>query len=132
MLVVVVIDTLDECGSTRSRPGLLRVLTDAASQAPWLKIIITSRTEVDIQHFFDTLTQSSYLRYDLSTDRDARADLRTLARSQFDLVVSDWHLLTPWPEESDFNRTTSWANGLFISIETLVIALERCEDPRSL
>jgi len=128
--LVFVIDALDECGNTRSRPGILKVLTDAAAQAPWLKIIITSRTEVDIQHFFDALTQSSYLPYNLATDQDASADLRTFARSQFDLVVSDWHLPTPWPKESDFNRALSRANGLFIFIKTLVLALEQCEDPQ--
>jgi len=32
------------------RPSILKVLIDAAARAPWLKIIITSRTEVDIQH----------------------------------------------------------------------------------
>jgi hypothetical protein len=128
--LVFVIDALDECGNSRSRPGVLKVLTDAAAQAPWLKIIITSRTEVDIQHFFDTLTQPSYLPYDLATDQDASGDLRTFAQSQFNLVASDWHLPNPWPEESDFNRAISRANGLFIFIKTLVLALERCEDPK--
>jgi hypothetical protein len=127
--LVFVIDALDECGDTRSRPRLLKVLIDAAAQVPWLRIIITSRTEVDIQHFFDTLTQSSHLRYDLATDEDASADLRTFARSQFELVVADWHLPTPWPDESDFNRALSRANGLFIFIKTLVLALERSKDP---
>jgi len=127
--LVFVIDALDECGDSRSRPGILKVVTDAAAQAPWFKIIITSRTEADIQHFFDTLTQSSYLRYDLATDQDANADLRAFARNQFDLVVSDWHLPKPWPEESDFNGALSRANGLFIFIKTLVLALERCRDP---
>ena len=124
-----VIDALDECGNTRSRPGILDVLIGAAAQAPWLKIIITSRTEVDIQRFFDNIAPSSYLSYDLATDQDASADLRTFARSQFDLVISEWHLSTPWPKESDFNRIISQANGLFIFIKTLVLALESCEDP---
>jgi len=127
--LVFVIDALDECGDPRSRPDLLKVLTDAASQAPWLKIIITSRIEVDIQHFFDTLSQSTYFPYDLAMDQDASADLRTFARSQFDFVASVWHLNTPWPEESDFNRVISRANGLFIFIKTLVLVLERCNDP---
>ena len=70
----------------------MKVLTDAAAQSPWLKIIVTNRTEVDIQHFFDTLAQPSYIPYDLATDHDDSADLRTFARSQFDLVISDWHL----------------------------------------
>ena len=127
--LVLVIDALDECGNARSRPGLLKALIDAAAQAPWLKLIITSRTEVDIQQFFDTLPQSSYLPYDLATDRDASADLRTFARSQFDLVISDWHLPTQWPEEVDFDKAVSRANGLFIYIKTLVLALERGKDP---
>jgi len=127
--LVFVIDALDECGDHRSRPVLLKVLANASARVPWLKIIITSRTEVDIQHFFGALTQSTYFSYDLDTDRDATADLRIFARSQFDLVASIWHLKTPWPEESDFKRVISRANGLFIFIKTLVLALERCKDP---
>ena len=126
--LVFVIDALDECGDARTRLGILMVLTNAAVQAPWLKIIITSRIELDIRHFFDALTQSSYI-YDLATDQDAGADLIMFARSQFDLVASIWHLKTPWPKETDFNRVISWANGLFIFVKTLVLALERCEDP---
>ena len=45
-------------------------------------------------------------------------------------MASDWHLGSPWPEESDFNRAISRANGLFIYIKTLLLALERCEDPK--
>ena len=127
--LVFVIDALDECGEAQSRSRLLKVLTDAAAQATWLKIIVTSRPEVDIQHFFDTLTQSSYLSCDLAQDQDASADLRAFARSQFDLVSTRWHLDTPWPEESDFDRVISRASGLFIFIKTLVLSLERYEDP---
>ncbi len=126
--LVFVIDALDECGDARSRPGILRILTNAAAQAPWLKIIITSRTEVDIQRFFDTITQSSYL-YDLAKDQDASADLQIFARSQFDPVATEWHLDTPWPKESDFNSIISRANGLFVFVKTLVLSLERCDDP---
>src|SRR5258706_971022 len=121
-----VIDALDECGDAKNRPRLLKDLTNAASQASWLKIIITSRTEVDIQR---ALTQPSHLSYDLATDRDASADLRGFARSQIDSVASVWHLDTPWPKESDFNKVISRANGLFIYIKTLVLALEVYEDP---
>src|SRR5258706_8338563 len=42
--LVFVIDALDKCGDAQNRPGLLKVLTNAAAHAPWLKIIITSRT----------------------------------------------------------------------------------------
>ena len=127
--LVFVVDALDECGDARSRPGLLRILTEGAAQAPWLKVIITSRPEVDIQRFFDVPTRTLHLQYDLATDPEANADLRTFARSQFDLVALDWHLPAPWPEESLFNQVISRANGLFIFIRTFVLALENCADP---
>src|SRR5258706_7061580 len=128
-ILVFVIDALDECGDAKSRPRLLKVLTNAAAQVSWLKIIVTSRTEVDIQHFFDTLTQSSYVPYDLSTDCDASDDLQAFAQSQFDSVASVWHFDTPWPKEPDFTTVIAWANSLFIYIKTLVLALECYEDP---
>ena len=127
--LVFVIDALDECGDDHNRPALLKVLTDAAAHAPWLKIIITSRPEVDIQDFFQALAQSSYSSCDLAADQEASADLRTFARGQFDLVAKKWCLPTPWPERSLFDGVVSQANSLFIFIRTLVLALEECEDP---
>ena len=127
--LVFVIDALDECDDAQSRRRLLEILTNAATQASWLKVIVTSRPEVDIQRFFDTLTQSSYLPYDLATDQDASADLRAFARSEFDLVVEFWNLDAPWPEESVFNRVISRAKGLFIFVKTLALALKQCKNP---
>jgi len=123
--LVFVIDALDECGDDQSRPVLLKALTDAAGHAPWLKIIITSRPEVDIQRFFNAL-----MRYDLGADQEAEGDLRTFARSLFNSVASKWHLPTPWPEQSRFERVISQANGLFIFIKTFVLALRQCVDPK--
>jgi len=73
--LVFVIDTLDKCGDAQSHTCLLEVLTNAAAQTPWLKIIITSRTKGDIQDYFGTLAQLSYLPYDLTSDQGASADL---------------------------------------------------------
>ena len=123
-----VVDALDECGNSQTRPEILKALTDAAALAPWLKIIITSRPEADIERFFNGLAGSSHSSYDLATDQKASDDLRTFARSQFDLVASNWCLPRPWPTESDFEKVISRANGLFIFIKTLVLALEKCDD----
>ena len=128
-----VIDALDECGNARSRAGILKVLTEAATQASWLKIIITSRPEVDIQHFFDTLTQPSYLPYDLVADERATSDLRIFAQDRFSMVASKRHLrISPWPEPPLFDAVISRAAGLFIFIETFALALECCDDPTEL
>jgi len=130
--LVFVIDALDECGSTQSRPDILRALTDAASQAPWLKVIITSRPEVDIQRFFDGPTQLSHLRYDLTADEGTTSDLRIFTEYRFNRVASMRCLQSPWPESFLFNGVISRAAGLFIFIETLALSLEHCHDPTEL
>ena len=130
--LVFVIDAFDECGDKWSRPGVLKVLADAAAQAPWLKIIITSRPETDIERFFNSLTPSSYLRDDLAADEQATSDLRVFAQDRFRRVASEWYLPSPWPEQSLFNGIISRAAGLFIFIETISLALEKCDDPTEL
>jgi len=122
--LVVVIDALDECGNAQSRTDILKVLIEATALAPWLKIIITSRPEVDIIRSLSTSA-----KYDLGTDQAATADLRTFARHQFNLLTSACRLPIDWLEESLFNRVILRANGLFIFIKTLVLVLEKCEDP---
>ena len=127
--LVFVIDAFDECGNHLSRPRILKALTNAAADAPWLKIIITSRPEVDIHRSFDTLVESSHERYDLAADEKALSDLQTFARIRFGLVASTRYLPSSWPEQSLFNGVISRAAGLFIFIETIARALEQCEDP---
>ena len=128
--LVFVIDALDECGDDRSRPSLLRVLTDAAAQAQWLRIIITSRPEADIQRFFDTPdTRTSHMRYDLAADDEASSDLRVFAQDRFGWVAFKQHLKSPWPEQSLFDGVISRAAGLFIFVKTISLVLEHCEDP---
>ena len=128
-----VIDALDECGNARSRAGILKVLIDAATQASWLKVIVTSRPEIDIQHFFDLLTQSSYLPYDLVTDANATEDLRVFAEDQLSMVATKRNLqIHPWPERPLFDAVIIRAAGLFIFIETFARALERCDNPTEL
>ena len=130
--LVFVIDALDECGSTESRRSILQALTDATVHAPWLKVIITSRQEIDIQLFFDSLTQLSHLRYDMIADEETIDDLRTFAEYRFNRMALTRCLQSPWPQRSLLDRVISRASGLFIFIETLALALEQCYEPTKL
>ena len=130
--LVFVIDAFDECGSTHSRLDILRALTEAATQAPWLKVIITSRPEVDIQRFFDGPPQLSHLRCDLTADQETTSDLRIFAKNRFSRVASIRYLQSPWPEPLLFDGVVTRAAGLFIFIETLTRALEHCDDATEL
>ena len=126
--LVFVIDAFDECGNAQNRPGILRVLNEAATQAPWLRVIITSRPEADIQGSFNALNKSLYLQYDLATDQAANADLRAFAQSQFNSVAQRWYLSTPWPDEALFDKVISRANDLFIFVKTIALAIEHRKD----
>ena len=129
--LVYVIDALDECGSTQSRPGILNALLEAATHAPWLRVIITSRPEVDIQRFFDS-TQLSHLRFDLTVDKETTSDLRIFAEYRFNRVASSRCLQSPWPDRLLLDGVISRAAGLFIFIETLALALEHFYEPTTL
>ena len=127
--LVFVVDAFDECGNPLSRPGILKALTNAAAHAPWLKVIITSRPELDIEHFFKGLAQSSHLRYDLTADQKTTSDLRVFAQARFNTVASGRCIQTPWPEQLLLNKVVTQAAGLFIFVETIALALEHCNDP---
>jgi len=130
--LVFVIDALDECGSAQSRLGVLQALIDATACAPWLKVIVTSRQEVDIQRFFDSPAQLSHLRYGLTADEETTSNLRIFAEHRFNRVASSRSLQSPWLEPLLLDRVISRAAGLFIFIETLALALEHCYEPTKL
>jgi len=130
--LVFVIDALDECCSPKSRPGVLQAMTDATACAPWLRVIITSRQEVDILRFFDSPIQPSHLRSDLTADEETTSDLRIFAEYRFNRVASSRSLQSPWPEPLLLDRVISRAAGLSIFIETLALALEHCYEPTKL
>ena len=127
--LVFVIDALDECGNPQNRPSVLKALIDAATAASWLKIIITSRPEVDIHHSFATLTQPLHSQYDLAADKDATSDLRVFTQERFNRVALVRYLGSPWPDQLLFDGAISRAAGLFIFIETIARTLEQCDDP---
>ena len=127
--LVFVIDGFDECGNTQTRPDILRALVNATAHAPWLKIIITSRPEVDIQRSFNALVHSSYLQYDLTHDRETTSDLQIFAQARFSRMVFNRGLGSPWPDQPLFNGVISRAAGLFIFIDTIALVLEQCEEP---
>jgi hypothetical protein len=126
---VFVIDAVDECGEPMSRVGILRGLTEAAAQTPWLKIIITSRPEGDIDRLFNTLPSSSHERYDLTADKHAPSDLRIFTHIRFGRVASKRFLPSPWPKRALFDQVILRAAGLFVFIETIARSLEQCENP---
>ena len=87
-----------------------------------------SRPEDNILRFFDTLVRSSCERYDLAEDKEAPSDLRIFAEERLRKVTSTRCLPSPWPEPSLFDQVISRAEGLFVFINTIALAIEESED----
>jgi hypothetical protein len=118
--LVLVLDALDECGDTRARPKLLRILFDASSQHSWLKIIVTSRPERDIETFFQKLDNSSLNQsHDLASDEEVQGDIRLFAKSRFSEIAAECDLGENWPDHNLLGKIVTCASGLFIYVETL-------------
>lgn len=131
--LVFVIDELDACGGTRSltngRTEVLKALTDAAADTPWLKIIIISRPDRDILKFFDEPIRPPHDRYDLTKDEE---DLQTFTQDRFNWVVSELFPTPPWPEQSLIEEVISRAEGLFIFIDTIAHGIVESQDAKRL
>ncbi|KIM21035.1 hypothetical protein M408DRAFT_117289 [Serendipita vermifera MAFF 305830] len=125
---VLVIDALDECGKSTTRRQLLGQLMEACKQNQWLKVIVTSRPEHDIQSFFN---ENGVSGRDLSQDDQDRNDIRHFTEARMKWVANKQN---QDPEqligEGRLGRIVNRSGGLFIFVETLIQYLVRYRDPK--
>ncbi|KAG8818106.1 hypothetical protein FRC18_000259 [Serendipita sp. 400] len=118
--LVLVIDALDECGDDKARGSILRRIFDATSSVPWLKFLLTSRPEGDIDAFFQHPDRfGRYLLEDLSKDDKSQEDIRYFTQKRLSSIAVAKHLGKVWPQEDMVNKIVIQARGLFIFVETL-------------
>lgn len=132
--ILVVIDALDESGSTDQRAELLRVLSDRVSELPsFLRILVVSRPEGDIHREF--FGHSLIYHMELKVDSEnGRADVAAFIRSQLNETrkQNDYlrDLLQGWPTEADINGLTGLAAGHFIWAATACRLIKSSYNPR--
>ncbi|KAG9124487.1 hypothetical protein FRC07_011466, partial [Ceratobasidium sp. 392] len=112
--LVVVVDALDECGDTKTRKQLLACLRNMAQLRPWLKVIVTSRPDLDIREYFedegaghDWFTSFDVVGYNASTD------IEVFVQDQ----LSGKARVQNWPNDA-VDQVARRANGLFIWART--------------
>ncbi|KAG8867951.1 hypothetical protein FRC20_004461 [Serendipita sp. 405] len=112
--LVLVIDSLDECGDNSVPESMLREIFQLTWRISWLKIIITSRQWGVIGSFFDRSNRSGfghlYAFENLTTDNQTREDIRRFAEQQFSAFANAKYLV---------DDVVTRANGLFIVAEIL-------------
>lgn len=121
--IVVVLDALDECGNPESREQLLEVISKQSQHLPpCIRIIITSRREVDIMDAFETVPNVySQDLYGLADSNET--DIATFIHKQLSTVRSkpkNRHFRLPagWPGEKDEAALVKQAAGLFVWAST--------------
>ncbi|KAG8724238.1 hypothetical protein FRC09_020676 [Ceratobasidium sp. 395] len=111
-VLVVVVDALDECGDTVARRQLLTCLLDLSQLVSWLRILVTSRPDPDIQEFFERTEPERYTWFDI-TKHDASADIRVFVQGYLGGMTQ----AKGWPRDA-IDQVSTRANGLFIWART--------------
>jgi hypothetical protein len=124
-LVVIVLDALDECGSSASRKHLLCTLQRWAELSKNCKLLVTSRAESDIKRCFATGAQHIELKTGTLVNKETSEDVFRFLTSEFARIADGYGSLPPkWPGEAIIKLLTDKAAGLFIWATTVARFME--------
>lgn len=115
---VILVDALDECKVTSQRRALTKCLRNLADAVPWIKVIITSRRESDIDGVLGS--HMVIYRIDINSEKwNTDEDIRRFIKAEMKRLKLGHlsKLETPLVER---------ASGLFVWCTTLFRYVERC------
>src|SRR5882724_667438 len=121
-LVVIIIDALDECGDSRSWRDLLALLArELANLPPIFRILITSRTELDIKAALD---HPNVVPRELNIATDSNEDdISVFLHNEMGIIRDYYKILnlpSDWPGEATLLELGKRSMGLFIWASTAV------------
>ncbi|KAF7421161.1 POC1 centriolar protein A [Pleurotus ostreatus] len=124
--VVIVIDSLDECGNESTRKQLLKILAKETAKLPKIvRVIITSRSEPDIVGAF---SKESHIKHHELEVLPHDGDISVYIQSQFKEIEEKNYFDEGWPAPDKLRRLVSRAGGLFIWASTACRYID-CYDP---
>ncbi|KAG1742617.1 uncharacterized protein EDB91DRAFT_1346397 [Suillus paluster] len=130
--VIAIIDALDECGHVGEREDLLSVLAlESVKLPPTLRIIVTSRTEVDIQEALETRKNICSTAIDINSSANDK-DIHLYLYDRLQHIISkNKYLSLPqdWPGHHAIDALAARACGLFIWAYTTCRYVENGQDP---
>jgi len=123
---VVVLDALDEAGTSVDRQVLLNTLVKWSRLSPAFKLLVTSREEYDIVELLQNITHRIVLPTGGGVDEKAASDINLLFENEFAHLTRPYSSLPPkWPGEVVLSQLTTRAAGLFIWAETVIKLMSR-------
>src|SRR3984957_10112034 len=132
--IVVILDALDECGTSKSRVSLLKVLAGEFQKLPLcIRVFVTSRKEQDINFAFADQLHicAQELKITSSNNKD---DVTSYLHHKFAGIRHSKHLLClapDWPGERIIHTLGSHSAGLFQWCSTAIKLIEEAYDPES-
>ncbi|KDQ10253.1 hypothetical protein BOTBODRAFT_136989 [Botryobasidium botryosum FD-172 SS1] len=128
--LIIVIDGLDECGDRETRKDLLRALTDGVQMLPpQLRICISSRRELDLKRTIEDDLHASHLDLSLHL-AEHQADVEKFIGIRMPEIARFHELPAAWPSKEDILALNERANGHFLWISTVCMALEGDTNPK--
>ncbi|KAI0184803.1 putative wd40 protein [Xylaria flabelliformis] len=127
--LLIIVDALDECDMENDIRVLIKLFSLARTQAPRLRIFVTSRPELPPRMGFDDLS-GKYEQFILHEIRHSviRKDIYTFLRHELSVSKAEYNKFTKddprclpsdWPTESNLEELLNMAVPLFISAATI-------------
>jgi hypothetical protein len=128
--VVVVVDALDECNSSKStyspRGILLQTVRKWTQLPKQFKLLVTARPESDISRCLYDVSKHIVLYTGNKVTPQTSHDIQYFFEHHFSRIAELYHpKLSTWPEAVTVEHLTQQAAGLFIWAETVIRFMEQ-------
>ncbi|KAF7363054.1 WD40 repeat-like protein [Mycena venus] len=129
--IVIILDALDECGNPESRRHLISMISNRFASLPLLRILITSRPDLDIAAAFRDQTSIIKTPLDITKPSSLEDVRRYIDAEMIDIrqMHFSWNLGPTWPGEEKIDALSAFAAGLFIWASTATKYLRKAHDP---
>jgi len=130
--IILILDALDECGSPEDRRSLLTLLAaESIHLPPFVRVVVTSRTEFDIRRALEDRSHVLIQEMELASE-DNSNDILTFLRNRMSEIRSkNTSLSLPhdWPGDAAIYALHKRAAGLFVWASTACRFIDG-HDPR--
>ncbi|KAL5512428.1 hypothetical protein ACEPAG_3420 [Sanghuangporus baumii] len=128
--IVIVLDALDECGTTESRLMLMQLFRNGFSRLPKnFRFLITSRREADIDRVLSSQPESILAEELDYTSSTSHQDVLSYLRIEMQTHVKDQvSIPEDWPWDENIMQLGKAAGGLFIWASTAVKMVRNSDD----
>jgi hypothetical protein len=131
--LILVLDALDECGTTTQRRNLLAMLAAESHNLPSsLRILITSRPQSNIRHAFESRVHVLAFELDVTSEANAEDVSKYLRHRMLTICTGTRYLDLgkDWPGEQSIQKLVRRACGLFVWASTASEFIVDGHDPQ--